>query len=184
VNNLSRTAKVLFALAASFGLLIFGIIVDFGVNAGVVHRGVTVSGLEVGGLTLEETQNALNDHRSRMRRSEVCFTAPEFEDCLLPEEFGWFPDAAEIEATADSAYAVGRSGGPLVAMGDRLRAWSGDVNLSWPPTARPSRVTQVIDEWEQELAESDLVIDRPRTRAMIKDALATWPRRPSPLPML
>jgi hypothetical protein len=184
VNTLSRTAKALFALAALFGLFVFGIIVDLGVNAGVVHRGVTVSGLGVGGLTLDETQSALNDHRSRMRRSEVCFTAPEFEDCLLPEAFGWFPDAGEIESTAESAYEVGRSGGPLVAMGDRFRAWSGDVNLSWPPTARPSRVTQVIDEWERELAESDLVIDRPRTRARIKDALETWPRRSVPLPLL
>jgi hypothetical protein len=184
VSSLSRTAKVLFAVAALLGLVIFGIIVDFGVNAGVVHRGVTVSGLDVGGLTLEETQSALNDHRSRMRDSEVCFSAPDLETCLLPEEFGWFPNTEAIGATADSAYAVGRDGGLVVATGERLRAWAGDVNLTWPPAARPAKVTQIIDEWESELLEADLVLDRANTRAQIKKALATWPRRTVPLPLI
>jgi hypothetical protein len=184
VRGLSRTAKVSLAGIIGVCVLLFGIIVDFGINAGVVHRGVTISGLDVGGLTLEETQRALNDHRSRMRQTEVCFSGPDFEDCLLPDDFGWFPRGGEIRTSALKAFDVGRSGGPLTALRERLQAWSGDIKLSLPHSARPSKVTDVIDEWEQELLESDLRLDRPRTRARIKDALAAWPRRTLQLPTL
>jgi len=184
VRGLSRTVKALLAGGALVCLLMFGIIVDFGVNAGVVHQGVTVSGLDVGGLTLEETQGALSDHRSRMRQSEVCFSSPEFEDCFLPEDVGWFPRGPEIRASALEAFEVGRSGGPFIALGERLRAWSGDVNLTWSPSARPFLVTKIIDKWEKELLPADLRIDRARTRAKIKDSLAAWPRRMVRIPIL
>jgi hypothetical protein len=184
VRGLSRTAKISLAGIIGVCVLLFGLIVDFGINAGVVHRGVTISGLDVGGLTLEETQRALNDHRSKMRQTEVCFSGRDFEDCLLPDDLGWFPGGSEIRALALKAFDVGRRGGPLTALRERLRAWSGDVKLSFPPSAKPSKVTDVIDEWEQELLESDLRLDRARTRARIKDALAAWPRRTLQLPTL
>jgi len=184
VRGLSRTAKASLAGVTVICLLVFGIVVDFGINAGVVHQGVTVSGLDVGGLTLEETQSALNNHRSRMRQTEVCFSGPDFEDCLLPEDLGWFPRGNDIRTAALEAFDVGRAGGLLTALRERLRAWSGDIRLSLPHSARPSKVTNIIDEWEQALLESDLRLDRPRTRASIKDALATWPRRMLRLPTL
>jgi hypothetical protein len=184
VRGLSRAAKVSLAGIIGVCVLLFGIIVDFGINAGVVHRGVTISGLDVGGLTLEETQSALQDHRGRMRQTEVCFSGPDFEDCLLPEDLGWFPRGRKIRASALKAFDVGRRGGPLTALRERLRAWSGDIKLSFPPSAKPSKVTDVIDEWEQELLESDLRLDRARTRARIKDALAAWPRRMVRIPIL
>jgi hypothetical protein len=184
VRGLSRTARASLAGVVLVCLVVFGIIVDFGINAGVVHQGVTISGLDVGGLTLEETQSALYEHRSRMRQSEVCFTGPEFEDCFLPEEVGWFPSGSDVRATAEKAFDVGRSGRPLVALGERWRAWSGDITLSLPPSARPAKVTQLMDEWEQTLAESDVTLDRARTRAAIKDSLAAWPHLEVQIPTL
>jgi len=176
MKGLSRTAKALLAGVILVCLIVFGIIVDFGINAGVVHQGVTVSGLDVGGLTLEDTQSALYDHRSEMRRTEVCFSGPGFEDCLPPEDFGWFPTGPDVRASAQEAFDVGRTEGPLVALGERLRAWTGDITLSFPPSTKPSKVTDVIDEWEQRLLELDVRLDRARTRATIKDSLAAWPR--------
>ena len=184
MRGLSRTAKASLAGVVLLCLLVFGVIVDFGINAGVVHQGVTVSGLDVGGLTLEETQSALYQHRSRLRQTEVCFSGPEFEDCYLPEDVGWFPSGTDLTATAQKAFDVGRSGGPLVALGERFRAWSGDITLSLPPSAKPSKVTDVLDEWEQELLESDLRLDRARSRATIKESLATWPRIELGIPTL
>jgi hypothetical protein len=184
VKELSRTAKVSLGGVVLVCLIVLGIIVDFGVNAGVVHQGVTVSGLDVGGLTLEETQSALNDHRSTMRDKEVCFSVSGFEDCFLPEEVGWFPREQEIKGSALKAFEVGRKGGPLVALGERLRAWSGDIRLSLPHSSKPAKVTNLIDELEQALLESDVRLDRARTRARIKDALAAWPRRTLRLPTL
>jgi hypothetical protein len=46
------------------------------------------------------------------------------------------------------------------------------------------RVTNIIDEWEQTLIESDLRLDREEARARIKDALAAWPRSTMRLPTL
>lgn len=176
MKGLSRTAKASLAGVILVCLLLFGVIVDFGINAGVVHKGVTVSGLDVGGLTLEETQSALYEHRSRLRQTEVCFSGPEIDDCFLPEDVGWFPSGTDLRATAQKAFDVGRSGGPLVALGERWRAWSGEITLSLPPSAKPSKVTDVLDEWEQELSESNLSLDRGRSRATIKESVATWPR--------
>lgn len=184
MRNLSRTAKTLLAGTVLLSLLVFGVVVDFGVNAGVVHHGVTISGLDVGGLTLDETRSALNDHRRRMRHSEVCFSGPGFADCFLPQDVGWFPTEVEINASALEAFEVGRNGGPFVALGERLRAWSRGVDLTWPHSARPAMVTKLIDEWERELLQSDLRLDRARTRAMIKDSLRAWPRRKVPIPIL
>jgi len=184
VRGLSRTAKASIAGVTALFLILFGIVVDLGINAGVVHHGVTVSGLDVGGLTLEETQSALLDHRGRMRQAEVCFSGPDFEDCLLPEDFGWFPSEGRIRTVALEAYDVGRIGGPLSALRERVRAWSGDVDLSLPHSVRPWMVTNVIDEWEQTLIESDLRLDREGARTTIKDALAAWPRILLRLPTL
>ena len=184
MRGLSRTAKASIAGATALCLVLFVIIVDLGINAGVVHHGVTVSGLDVGGLTLEEAQSALYHHRGRMRQAEVCFSRPDFEDCLPPEDFGWFPSEERIRAVVLEAYDVGRTGGPLTALRDRLRAWSGDTKLSLPHSVQPWRVTNIIDEWEQTLIESDLRLDREEARARIKDALAAWPRRTLRLPTL
>jgi len=184
VRGLSRTAKASIAGATALCLVLFVIVVDLGINAGVVHHGITVSGLDVGGLTLEETQSALQDHRARMRRAEVCFSGPDFEDCLLPEDFGWFPSEERIKTVALEAFDVGRTGGPLTALRARLRAWSGDVKLSLPHAVQPLRVSDVIDEWERNLIESDLRLDREEARARIKDALAAWPRSTFRLPTL
>ena len=184
MRGLSRTAKVSIGAVTALCLILFGVVVELGINAGVVHHGVTVSGLDVGGLTLEEAQGALHKHRGRMRQAEVCFTGPDFEDCLLPEDFGWFPSEERIRAVALEAFDVGRTGGPLTALRERLRAWSGDIKLSLPNSVQPLMVTNVIDGWEQTLLESDLRLDREGARARIKDALAAWPRSTFHLPTL
>ena len=184
MRGLSRTAKASIAGATALCLVLFVIIVDLGINAGVVHHGITVSGLDVGGLTLEETQSALQEHRTRVRKAEVCFSGPDFEDCLLPEDFGWFPSEERIKTVALDAFDVGRTGEPLTALRARLRAWSGDIKLWLPHAVQPLRVTNIIDEWEQTLIESDLRLDREEARARIKDALAAWPRRTFRLPTL
>jgi hypothetical protein len=41
-----------------------------------------------------------------------------------------------------------------------------------------------MDEWEQTLAESDVTLDRARTRAAIKDSLAAWPHLEVQIPTL
>jgi hypothetical protein len=184
VRGLSRRAKASIAGVTVLSLILFGIVVDLGINAGVVHHGVTVSGQDVGGLTLEETQSALKDHRGRLRQAEICFSGPDFEDCRLPEDFGWFPSEERIRTVALEAFDVGRTGGPLTALRERLRAWSGGIKLSFPHSVQPLMVTNVIDEWEQTLIESDLRLDRERARARIKDALTAWPRRTFRLPTL
>ena len=184
MRGLSRRAKASIAGVSTLFLILFGIVVDLGINAGVVHHGVSVSGLDVGGLTLEETQSVLHDHRARLRQAEVCFSGPDFEDCLLPEDFGWFPSEERIKTVALEAFDVGRTGGPLTALRERLRAWSGDIKLSLPHSVQHLKVTNIIDEWEQTLIDSDLTLDREGARARIKDALAAWPRSTFRLPTL
>ncbi|MGH2752256.1 MAG: hypothetical protein ACRDK3_15505 [Actinomycetota bacterium] len=176
MRNLSITAKTVLALVALAGLLAFALVADLGINAGVVHRGVTVQGFEVGGLTFEQTREALNAHRSTLRGSAVCFSGEGYRDCIWPEEVGWFPDADEIEATTEEAFDVGRSGG-LSSIGDRVRAWTGNVSVKW--TARPRRalVADLLDEWEEQLAARGLELDRRKMRGKVRRAVTMTPRK-------
>lgn len=47
--NLSTTAKVLFGLGVAVAFFAYLVLLDFGINAGRIHYGVSVAGFDVGG---------------------------------------------------------------------------------------------------------------------------------------
>lgn len=177
MSNLSALSRAIFVLVMVIGFAGFLVIVDFGIHAGVVHRGVTVRGFDVGGLTLEETQAALNEHRSTLRAGRVCFVRDDFKDCIFPADVGWFPSEDAIERTARNAYAVGRRDGPLVAVGERMRSWMRGTNVGWARFPRSGLVSRQLDAWEEELEHRGYTLDRARMRAKLRRAVVMWPRR-------
>jgi hypothetical protein len=180
VKNLSGVGRLMLTLAALLGVLAFIVIVDFGVNAGVVHQGVTVEGFDVGGLTVEEAQTALSRRRSALRAESICFTYGDFRACILPDDVGWFPD---VVATAQRAFDVGRDGGPITALGDRARAWTGDADVVWPSGPRNALVTPLIREWRSELRALGVKLNAKRMRAAIRRSIVTLPRGDVPFPL-
>lgn len=99
---------------------------DYWTNAGAIYRGVEVAGMDMGGKTPEEAREVLDGHASGVLQEVRLSGGPEEELVLTAEEAGVSFDAP---GTADRAYAVGREGGILERLGERLRAAWGTVSV-------------------------------------------------------
>ena len=178
--NLSRSARTLIIVLVAVGVLGYAVVVEFGVSAGRVHQGVSVAGLDVGGLTLTDTAEALTERGELLRTEPILFVAEGMTRCLIPIEIGWGPQAF---ATAEAAMDVGRKGGPVKAVRDRVKAWIGGFRVRWVGGADWHKVTAVIDAWEEQATSLGLELRRYRLRRRIRNAIVTWPRRPFEIPV-
>ena len=170
MKRLSLAARLGFATAVVTGALVWVVIVDVGAYAGRIHGGVSVAGFDVGGMTLQEAEAALNDRRHLLRQQDICFEtdSSDFSECTSPIEVGWFPDNA---TTARLAFDVGRINAPFGALADRVSCWWGGRSVPWARGPRFKLVTEILDWWEAELADGEETIDRSRFRFMIKRAV-------------
>lgn len=180
MKKLSRLAKTLLVLGGLAGVLIYLLIVDLGVNAGRIHYGVSVSDVDLGGMTGQEAVRTLNQRRSLLRREAFCFEGPNFNSCATPAQLGWSPD---VDAIVDEALQVGREDAPFGALADRVRAWIQGVKVRWNTTPRPYKVTRLVDDWEQQLVREGHRVKRYKLRLRIKRAILTYPRHPFRIPL-
>ncbi|MGH2695032.1 MAG: hypothetical protein ACRDJJ_09510 [Actinomycetota bacterium] len=178
--NLSRPARILIVSLVVVGVLGYAAVVEFGLSAGRVHDGVTVDGLDLGGMTLEDASNALERRGELLRTEPILFSAEGMTRCLIPYELGWGPQSF---ATAEAAMDVGRKGGAVSALGDRMKAWVWGIDVDW--VGRPSwhSVTDLLDEWERQAEAAGFELRRFLLRKRVRRAIVTWPRRPFGIPL-
>jgi hypothetical protein len=180
MNGLSRRAKVTITLLTACGVLIYALVVEYGINAGKVHYGVDVAGFAIGGKTLQDAVTALHRRRSLLRSGRLCFARHELELCVPASRVGRLPDAAKV---ADAAYSVGRSRGPVGNILARIGAYTDGDSIHWRPKLRKHKVRRLLDRWERQLADAGLGLDRPRMRAKLRRALTAYPRRAFRIPL-
>lgn len=178
--RLTTPTKTVLTLVVVVGLAAYALLVEFAVNAGRIHHGVDVHGLDVGGLNHAEAQEVLERRGEEMKTSPMIFTTEGFDCRFTPEDVGWGPQAFD---TAAAAMEVGREGGPVTALRDRLRAWTGGVTVDWAGSTQPARVGREVVRCERLAQGMGLEIDRPRLRFLIKRAVVSWPREPFPIPL-
>ncbi|MGH2820665.1 MAG: hypothetical protein ACRDJ5_08430, partial [Actinomycetota bacterium] len=178
--NLALGTKILLRAGILLSLVAYLVIVDLGVNAGRVHRGVAVDGIEIGGLTRGEATRLLKDRATQLRTGEIEFGAKGLRFGFVPKRLGWW---GGVENTVDEAWDVGRAGAPLGAMATRARAWTRGVRLEWAGRPRPWKVTQAIDRVEKKVEESGYELRRYKFRSKIRRAILTWPRERLRLPI-
>ena len=179
-RSLSVSTKTFLIAGTLLGGLVFLLIVEFGVNAGRVHYGVTVAGHDVGGLTITELQDELTERGDMLRSIPVCFERDLIELCLNPEEVGWRP---EPRATADVAYDVGRVGSLWDALSERATAWVDGVNVQWEGGPNAGRVSNVLNRWERIFAVRGKELRRGLMRYRIRRAIVTHPRETFRIPL-
>ena len=179
-RKVSATTRVLLVVAAILGVLAFIGIVEFGISAGRVHHGVTVDGLDVGGLTLNEVQDTLVNRALQIRDEPACLEHDVVLLCVDPLEVGWWPEPRE---TGREAYDVGRTDGLLVALGDRATAWTTGVDVPWKRGPNNDKVGTVLDQWESIFEGRGLQLRRFAARSAIREALETWPREIGTIPV-
>lgn len=172
---ISRGSKIVVAVGAVLGLSFFALVVELGVNAGVIHHGVSINDIDVGGKTEEEVVDELQRRVDVLSDEAILFTAEFLDFEFYPEDIGWRPRVVE---TAAKAMRIGRDDAPFGALADRFRAWFGGVTLYWTGSPRARMVSAMLDEWEAAAAGVGAEIDRWRTRKRIRRAIVTWPRHP------
>jgi hypothetical protein len=167
--------KVFLGLAGVLILIGYLVLIDLGINAGRVHRGVRVDGIEIGGLTLTEAAALLEDAGEDLEEEEIIPTAEGFDCRFTPREVGWGPQPFD---TARMAMRVGRDDAPFGALADRMRAYLGGIEIEWAGKPKRRKVSRLIDRCEQQAAALGVVIDRYALRAEIRRTLrSTTPRR-------
>lgn len=177
-----RVALVVLGLVAVFAYLV---VVDLGMHAGRVHRGVNVAGFDVGGLTEIEAFDALRERQQLLGETPVVFIANGFDCRALPAvpegeddedvpDLGWSPQPFN---TARDAMEVGR-GGLFEGLRERFDAWFGGVRIGWAGTVDPAKVDDFLDYCEENAEVVDVTIDRPKLRYRIRRAIVTYPRGP------
>ena len=91
-------------------------------HSGRVYTGVTIQGVDVGGLTPDEAAATLREATAYLTDGTITLVDPRSgeEWSFAPAEMGILIDA---EATAAAAFDVGRSGGPLRRLQDTFQTW-------------------------------------------------------------
>lgn len=178
----SRVALGALALPVLAGYLV---VVDLGMHAGRVHRGVNVAGLDVGGLTELEAFDALEERQELLARTPVVFIANGFDCRVYPADpegredesspdLGWSPQPFN---TARDAMEVGR-GGVWSGLRERIDAWLGGYKIGWAGTVDPGKVDEFLDYCQENAAVVNATIDRAKLRFRIRRQIVTYPRSP------
>lgn len=154
-------------------MLGFLVIVDLGVNAGRIHYGVEVAGIEAGGMTQAEAYGKLYPIGEEMSESPIIFFGDTFECRLIPEEVRWGP---QVAGTVDAAYGVGRAEGLLRDGMDRLKAWFGKADVRWAGKPNPRQVGIWVAQCVKAGAARGVRVRKEQLRFRVKQALGSWPR--------
>ena len=155
-------------------LIAYVAIVELGINAGRIHFGVSVRGMDVGGLTVEEAVQRLQGRAALLDSKPIVFGSQGLgKVSVFPSDLSWM---GNVEKTAEEAAAVGRDGGLVTALSDRVAAYLEGVDVPWQGGPRPGKVSRLINRIEKRAAEEGLELDRARLRGKIKRLVQRWPR--------
>lgn len=109
-----------------------GLLIAFGLGvqiwlAGRITPGVSVSGIDVGGMTPQEAALVLNDQVSYLEEGRILLRDGEQTWLLSPGQLGMFMDH---ESTAAHAFEIGREGNLIVRLNEQWMAWRNGQNIS------------------------------------------------------
>jgi hypothetical protein len=170
----SFRTRVALGVLGLLGLGAYLVVVDLGMHAGRVHRGVAVAGFDIGGLTEIEAFEALQDRQELLEDTAIVFIANGFDCRALPSDLGWSPQPFN---TARDAMEIGRNG-IVAGLRERVDAWLGGVKVGWAGTVEPDEVDDFLDYCEENAAVVNATVNRPKLRYRIRRAIVTYPRSP------
>jgi hypothetical protein len=182
MKQLSITARIVLSVVAAFGACIYLVVADLGINAGLIHYGVSVGQVDVGRMTDGEAGQLIEEAGEEMAASPIVFTAdglPMYS--WLPDELGWQPRATLM---VERALKVGRREALTTSISERFSSYFGGLILRWE---RPKgwRVRQAIADVAADAALIDLDVDEEKMARMIRHAARSWPRKEFyPIPLI
>lgn len=177
---MSAARRIALALGGVVGMIALLVLVDVGMSAGRIHRGVMVDRIDVGGMTEVEATRTLAARARAYRAEPLVLVTEGLTYPVLPSRVGWKPHPRE---TARRAMLVGRADLPLGALADRLEAWIGEVVVEWAGAIDPVKLRRVVDDVERRVAALGRIIDRDELIRRIGRTVETLPRAPVEIPI-
>ena len=109
-----------------------GLLIAFGLGiqvwlAGRITPGVSVSGIDVGGMTPQEAALILNDQVSYLEEGRILLRDGEQTWLLTPAQLGMY---MEPESTAAHAFEIGRDGNLIARLNEQWMAWRYGQSIS------------------------------------------------------
>jgi vancomycin resistance protein YoaR len=141
ILSLRRRALVVSLVIVSV-VLVTAAVVDAWSSAGRVHPGVSVGGLQVGGKTPGAAAAALKAALPAETTTPVTVRRGSRTWAVTTHMIGASFDYANL---TDQAMSVGRSGGPLGSVGQRIQSWLGGTTLRAPAIADPDKLRATAD---------------------------------------
>ncbi len=171
---MSPVMKGLLVATGGVILVAYVAVVELGINAGRIHFGVTVRGMDVGGLTVEKAVQRLQGRAALLDSKPIVFGSQDLgRVSVFPSDLSWM---GNVEKTAEEAAAVGRNGGFFTAVSDRIVAYLDGVDVPWEGGPQARKVSRLINRIEKRAAEEGLELDRGHLRGKIKRLVQRWPR--------
>lgn len=169
--KLSPLAKSGVAVGGVIAFALFLIVVDLGVNAGRIHYGVSVEGVDLGGLTRREAIGELEGHVADLEEDLVIqLTAEGLNVGITPERLGW---SYNPRTTVRAAYNVGRDDAPFGALSDRIGSWLWGTKVDFRGRfVDEGTLEELFDEWDERLSGFGDPLDRDALEALIREAIA------------
>lgn len=173
-------AKIGLAIVSIVGLLIYLVILDYGVNAGRIHYGVKVADIDVGGLTQEEAREVLEEREEQLVSQPVIVTREGLTCHFEPREIGW---RGRPFVTSVAAYRIGRGESRIAALGARLKAWTSGATVDWADQVNGPALATILDLCERNARGVGYEIRRYLLRQRMRAAITQWPRQPVTIPI-
>jgi hypothetical protein len=178
--EISGRPKIFLTLALLVAFVAYVVIVDLGINAGRIHRGVKVADFNVGGLTPGEAEDALKARADQLKFALIEFERDDLVCRLTPLEVGWDP---RPDDTAEAAREIGRDHNIWRSLIERARAWIFGAKVYWRASIDQRKMNRTINLCERRALAEDIAIDREKLRRKIKRAIVQWPRRTYRIPL-
>lgn len=115
MQNIIKPA--LFGVVAFFGIMILAILSFQVFFAGRIFPGVSVSGIDVGGLSPAKASNKIGESISYPQTGRLVFSSNEKTWQTTPAEVGVFLD---LDSSAKNAFSVGRSGSIITRLAEQF----------------------------------------------------------------
>jgi len=136
----TRTAWVVAALVV--GALLLSTTFELVSSYGRIHPGITVSGIDVGGMAPAKAAATLQTQLPQKAAKPVTVVYSDQEWQVSAEQIGL---SFDYQALAANAMAVGREGGVFAIVADRADAWMGGKDVAATASADDEKMTETLD---------------------------------------
>jgi len=138
-----KARALLIAIGALVAILILAIVIDSGLYYNKIHRGVTVAGQSLAGLTRDEATLVLNQYVNDAQDNPITLGSNGNSWTVIPADVGTKIDVA---GAVDAAMGVTRDSNFLIDLGRRFRLYFSDEEIPLEGTVDSGKLDALIAE--------------------------------------